>query len=222
MAQVTDISGSSGAAANAPASPAVTETANRAHQVVRDAQPVLTISGGRGRPTVVEYRLPDGTVTDRNGAPIQRDVPSQTPPQPSEKSLESAGRTALNILQQVHEASQTLNSPEIGKSRAEQQRTHERQAVIAAEESEQQTEQPGFFARTYGAVSGAVSAPIQTVRNWWNGESEENTNEPRVYDEGHRSAMEYSLDTADNFGLSALDQARVLKSSHDYLIGKEE
>lgn len=222
MAQVTDISGSSGAAASAPVSPAVAETANRAHQVVRDAQPVLSISGGRGRPTVVEYRLPDGTVTDRNGTPIQREVPSQTPLQSSEKSLEPAGRAALNILQQAHEASQTLNAPEIGKSRAEQQRIQDNQAVISAEESDQHTEQPGFFARTYGAMTGAVSAPIQTVRNWWNGESEENHNEPRVYDDDHRSAMEYSLDTADNFGLSALDQARVLKSSHDYLTVKED
>lgn len=89
MAQVTELSGSSGAATRTPASPAVAETANRAHQVVRDAQPVLSFSGGSGRPTVVEYRLPDGTVTDKNGTPIQKEAPSPTTPRASESSLEA-------------------------------------------------------------------------------------------------------------------------------------
>lgn len=216
MAQVTYVSGTSGTGESAPVSPAVTETANQAHQVVRDVQPILTISGGRGRPTIAEYRLPDGTVTDRAGVPITKEPPAT--PQPTASSLESAGRMALNILQKAHEASQQPQSPEIGLSRAEEQRVNEsRRQNIAAETQEQQTEQPGFFARTYGAMTGAISAPIQTVRNWWNGESEENTNGPRNYDEDHISAMRDSLKTADDFGLNAIDRARVLKSSHDFL-----
>ena len=177
MAQVTYVSGTSGTGESAPVSPAVTETANQAHQVVRDVQPILTISGGRGRPTIAEYRLPDGTVTDRAGVPITKEPPAT--PQPTASSLESAGRMALNILQKAHEASQQSQSPEIGRSKAEEQRVNEsRRQNIAAETQEQQTEQPGFFARTYGAVTGAISAPIQTVRNWWNGEN--NNGEPTI------------------------------------------
>jgi hypothetical protein len=210
MAQVTDISGSSGAAASAPASPAVTETYNRGMDAVQ------TLISNKGISYFVyaedgRTRIP----TDEYGNKLE-------PKRPVSPIQPSADRASINIKNVAVPEAPATGSTTIGQSRAEEQRvTESNRQSIAAEESDQQTEQPGFFARTYGAVSGAVSAPIQTVRNWWNGESEENTNEPRVYDESHRSAMEYSLDTADNFGLSTLDQARVLKSSHDYLTGKE-